>query len=115
MIVRASSTYTRVTRKSRTEKAMVVVRAAKRAMGTVKRKRKGRIKPRPVMNSAISHPLEVMVEEKGHILVVGGLKEESGGEQNEDMSLEMSRDADASMACGIARYRPDVRHGGVIT
>jgi hypothetical protein len=112
-MVKASSTYTRVTRKSRTEKAMVVVRAARRAMGTVKRKRKGRIRPWPEMNSAISHPLQVVVEEKGHILVVGGLEEEG---KNEDMSLEMSREADASMACGIARYGTarTYGHGGVI-
>lgn len=52
--------YTRLTRKRRMEKAMVVVRAARRAMGMVKRKRKGRIRPYPGPSNAISTDGEEM-------------------------------------------------------
>jgi hypothetical protein len=44
MTARASSMYTRITRKARIEKARKVVRVAKRAMGSVKMNRNGRIR-----------------------------------------------------------------------
>lgn len=54
MMVRASSIYTSVTRNSRMEKARTVVRAARSAIGMVKRKIKGRIRPCPGLSNAMS-------------------------------------------------------------